>query len=1202
MGELMKRFLPFLVLAGGITFSESEAEASKWVFNYNHPDLEWYTLETEHFQFHYPVSKEKEGNPHYLTAEYSARRFATVAEENWHDMCAEFNYFLKEKTHVMVLNQGDTLEGFTIPSWDWIVMSANPGGGSFSYSRGRMEWFSTVFAHEFAHVVSLKAYAAHAEGAPFGDYIGGLYENGINYGQEGFGLNHMAIGVTVPISDSDSVWWTEGGAEFWSGATNINWWTSARDRTIRTSTLEDRLLTYEEWHTRAGKGQSGWNEGERYYQGGHSFALYIRERFGEKHFAQFALEYSKRWRPNFESVVEDVLGVDDETLYYDWKAHITERYNLQVSKVKAKGEVVGKEVLNSAPDWEYTTPEGRDEWLGTKKGIFGKDKRGWFGRKSQREREAAKEGTGRWQFEPRVSPDGKYLGALKRGVISVSRADRQDVRAFTNESTKDSTRRGLLSSSSFYMPFAKFDHGWDFVPGEDTIMVTGSEDDHPFGAFTTVTGIRFEADGYDWNQIYEYKFPDFIEQKSGNVKWLTRSPSKGFLKKKMWHGEWKPIPNTKRGHDPAVSPDGKKIAFLQYTDGTENLAIINRDGSEKKLLTNYSDGNWMRIVDWSPDGKQLVLMIFRNFQQNLYTINADGTDLKPIMMDEWEEQDPHWAHDGKIYFSADPDGISNIFSYDPQTKKFLQITNVINGAYAPQITKDGDLLYLYYTGHGWKIYGLSRTQFLNDEASHFYTTDVSDEHVKGYLTQTLDDSRYEKMTSKYRPMKTISSPIWIPIVQVQNNSRTAWDLQGGAQLLLMDYAQFNQMMGFFQLGARTQAQLSYTNDMWYPSVSMFGGIFQGKSEQAYLLDADDDPLTTSDQTIFDVRRNVRQNFGGLFVSYPWNGRFSTGINVFGWNYFLKNIDDVAWEEFMWNVEVTLNAYYSNNAYFARSANPYFGRTIDANISHGWSDFVYPPMGGVIQDDGENLDDLQFNRLELRWTEMIPVPSFWTEFFKQARKRKHTIQLDTHLGWVDRNVSGNQEFNAGGRHPSNAGGGSLQSNTQFAGYPAWGLGGETMMVFNMAYRFPLTRPEQNWLWGPFYLYGLYAQVGGTAGNLWSFRPPDDPKKFYRSRYGERIAYDPADVVREIPFQDTAYKNGNSMLYDLSFELRMTSMLYHTASWNSFLRVAYALNEIRGYGDVNGDDVFDTNDSALGDELSNEYEPPGFRFYLGLGTGW
>jgi hypothetical protein len=181
-------------------------------------------------------------------------------------------------------------------------------------------------------------------------------------------------------------------------------------------------------------------------------------------------------------------------------------------------------------------------------------------------------------------------------------------------------------------------------------------------------------------------------------------------------------------------------------------------------------------------------------------------------------------------------------------------------------------------------------------------------------------------------------------------------------------------------------------------------------------------------------------------------------------------------------------------------------------------------------------------------------------------------------------------------------GSIQANTQFAGYPSWGLSGETMMILNTAYRFPLTRPEQNWLWGPLYLYGVYAQFAGTAGNLWSFRPPEDPSLFYRSRYDERIAYNSEDIRREIPFKDIAYKNGNSMLYDISAEIRVTSALYHTASWDSFIRLAYGFNSIRGYGDVDGDSVVDTNDSALGDELSSEYEPAGFRFYLGLGTGW
>jgi hypothetical protein len=128
------------------------------------------------------------------------------------------------------------------------------------------------------------------------------------------------------------------------------------------------------------------------------------------------------------------------------------------------------------------------------------------------------------------------------------------------------------------------------------------------------------------------------------------------------------------------------------------------------------------------------------------------------------------------------------------------------------------------------------------------------------------------------------------------------------------------------------------------------------------------------------------------------------------------------------------------------------------------------------------------------------------------------------------------------------------------------------------------------------------AAGTAGNLWSFRPPEDAGDYYLSRYGERIARDADAVTREIPFVDEAYKNGNSMLYDASAELRVRSVIFHGMPWDSFARVAYGFNEIRGYGDVNGDDLFDTSENALGDELSNETEPAGFRYYIGFGTGW
>ncbi len=150
---------------------------AKNVFAQNHPDLDWYSIETEHFVVHYPQSRNAEDNAHYLTAKWTAQRSAKIAEEMYPRMCAEFNYYLKERVHIVILNQGDDLEGFTVPSWDWIEVSANPGADFYRW-RSRMDWLPDVLVHEYAHVVSLKANSNIAEGTQAVS-IGALYSEGV---------------------------------------------------------------------------------------------------------------------------------------------------------------------------------------------------------------------------------------------------------------------------------------------------------------------------------------------------------------------------------------------------------------------------------------------------------------------------------------------------------------------------------------------------------------------------------------------------------------------------------------------------------------------------------------------------------------------------------------------------------------------------------------------------------------------------------------------------------------------------------------------------------------------------------------------------------------------------------------------------------------------------------------------------------------
>ena len=86
---------------------------------------------------------------------------------------------------------------------------------------------------------------------------------------------------------------------------------------------------------------------------------------------------------------------------------------------------------------------------------------------------------------------------------------------------------------------------------------------------------------------------------------------------------------------------------------------------------------------------------------------------------------------------------------------------------------------------------------------------------------------------------------------------------------------------------------------------------------------------------------------------------------------------------------------------------------------------------------------------------------------------HTFQLDFDLGYIDRNVMGWDEFMAGGRHPYNWGNGTIGNNIQFSGFEGFSLSGETMLIANATYRFPLLR-DRDQKWGPVYFDSLYVQ--------------------------------------------------------------------------------------------------------------------------------
>ena len=102
---------------------------------------------------------------------------------------------------------------------------------------------------------------------------------------------------------------------------------------------------------------------------------------------------------------------------------------------------------------------------------------------------------------------------------------------------------------------------------------------------------------------------------------------------------------------PAFSPDGTKIAFHSSREGTDDIWVMNVDGSAQTNLTD-TEGNDLGPT-WSPDGTKLAFDSDRDGDRDIFTMNSDdGGELGNLTSDSPSlDADPDWSPDGeKILF------------------------------------------------------------------------------------------------------------------------------------------------------------------------------------------------------------------------------------------------------------------------------------------------------------------------------------------------------------------------------------------------------------------------------------------------------------------------------------------------------------------------------------------------------------------------
>jgi Tol biopolymer transport system component len=547
----------------------------------NHPELNWHTISTEHFEVHFHDG-----------AERSARVVAKVAEDIYQPVTTLYDWHPDGLIHFIIKDHDDNSNGAAYYYDNKVEIWAPQ---MTFILRGTHNWLRNVVTHEFTHMISLGAARKITR------HIPAFYLQMIGYESEKrpdvlYGYPNILASYPIAMTVMP-MWLAEGMAQYQAPGLDYDQWDSHRDMLIRTAVLANKLHSFDEMGV-FGKNSLG---NERTYNAGYAFVRYIGARYGEDAVKKLSVAMSKPLAFSVDGALREVTGLPSKELYQSWRSELEEYYGRRLGVIETnriEGQMLIKDGIgNVFPSW---SPDGKKiAYCGSKSSDYlsltsllvfdistGKSKLLKAGVNSSISWSA--DGSKLLYARPERGKHGSHFNDL-----------------WTYDLKKNSEKRltqGLRAMEPAWSP-----------DGKNIVCIIQKDG--------TDNLILLDANGKVIRQLTQFDQGEAVSSPSwspdGRLIVFSQARKHGRDLKLMdvATGEVTPlIFNQGDARDPTFSSDGQRIYFSWDNDGIFNICSIEPDGSNLQQWTNVVGGAFMPSL--SKEGK----LSFSNFQWDGYKI------------------------------------------------------------------------------------------------------------------------------------------------------------------------------------------------------------------------------------------------------------------------------------------------------------------------------------------------------------------------------------------------------------------------------------------------------------------------------------------------------------------------------------------------------------------------------------------------------